>query len=311
MEFNLTTTVNDRDFDQIFAEVKDHGENLNVRGNSELRLFYLRGVSDYHFPIDNLRKFLSKNIGAYVFSRSRIHQFELDCDSYSVGISAMDIMRKNGAADQRGTGNELGEIMVYAFLESVLKAPKIFSKVELSKLGAGGSASDSIHIKLLSAGESSINYEMVFAASGIIGTFTEAVDAVFSHIYEVKKHSTDEINLVDESIFSLPNDDPVVKEMSPLIKPQPGKTVNRDSAYGIFLGYTLGLRKDNRSPDEYRGLVEDKMVADLKQYTPYIRQKIVDLGLSGRSFYMYVFPLDDAATDKLTVMKKVLREEGA
>ena len=309
MEFNHRTTVNDRDFDQIFAEVTDHGEKLDVCANSELRLFYLRGITDYHFPIENLRKFLSKNIGAYVFSRSRIHQFELDGDAYSVGIEAMDIMRKNGDADQRGTGNELGEIMVFTFLESVLKAPKIYSKVELSKVGGGGSASDSIHVKLLGIGESSVNYEMVFAASGIIGTFTEAVDAVFSHIAEVKERSTDEISLVDESIFNFPNDDPVVKEMRPLIKPEPGKTINRDSAYGIFLGYTLGLRKDNRSSDEYRNLVEPKMAADLKQYAPYIRQKIIDLGLSRRSFYIYVFPLDDSAADKQAIMKKVLREE--
>ena len=184
MEFNLRTTVNDRDFDHIFAEVKDHGEVLNVRGNSELRLFYLRGVSDSHFPIENLRKFLSKNIGAYVFSRSKIHQFELEGDAHSVGIEAMDIMRKNGDADQRGTGNELGEIMAFTFLESVLKAPKIYSKVELSKVGGGGSASDSIHDKMLNIGDSTVSYEMVFAASGIIGTFTEAVDAVFSHIAE-------------------------------------------------------------------------------------------------------------------------------
>ena len=282
---------------------------LNVRGNSELRLFYLRGVSDSHFPIENLRKFLSKNIGAYVFSRSKIHQFELEGDAHSVGIEAMDIMRKNGDADQRGTGNELGEIMAFTFLESVLKAPKIYSKVELSKVGGGGSASDSIHVKMLNIGDSTVSYEMVFAASGIIGTFTEAVDAVFSHIAEMKECSSNEINLVDESIFNFPNDDPVVKEMKPLIKPEPGKTINRDSAYGIFLGYTLGLRKDNRSPDEYRNLVEPKMAADLRRYAPYIRQKIIDLGLSGRSFYMYVFPLDDAAADKQAVMKKVLREE--
>ena len=310
MEFNLKTTVNDRDFDQIFAEVKNHGEILDVRGNSELRLFYLRGVSDYHFPIDNLRKFLSKNIGAYVFSRSRINQFELDRDLYSVGLEAMDIMRKNGVADQRGTGNELGEIMAFIFLESVLRAPKIYSKVELSKVGGGGSSSDSIHVKLLDISESSISYEMVFAASGIIGTFTEAVDAVFSHIADVKEHSQDEINLVNESIFNLPKDDPVVEEMRPLIKPAPGKTINRDTAYGIFLGYTLGLRTDNRSPSEYRNLVERKMIADIKQYAPYIREKIVNLGLTGRSFYMYIFPLDDAVTDKHMVMKKVMREEG-
>ena len=41
-------------------------------------------------------------------------------------------MRENGAADTKGTGNELGEMLVYTLLEEKLDAPKILSRVELS-----------------------------------------------------------------------------------------------------------------------------------------------------------------------------------
>ena len=150
---------------------------------------------------------------------------------------------------------------------------------------------------------------MVFAASGIVGTFHRAVDDVFSHVMSINGQSIEEIRIFDESIFGLPNDDPVVKAMKPLVKPKRGETVGRDSAYGIFIGYTLGLGKDNRSPAEYRNLVEPKMASDIKHYAPYIRRKIEDCGLTGNSFYMYFFPLDNAEADKLSVMKKVLRED--
>ena len=36
--------------------------------------------------------------------------------------------------DQKGTGSELGEILLYAFLEDVLGAPKLMTKVELTTL---------------------------------------------------------------------------------------------------------------------------------------------------------------------------------
>ncbi len=308
MELNFNTTINNRDFEQLFAEVQ-HNEKLDVRANSELRLFYLRGVSNYHFPLDKLYRFLSRNIGAYVFSRSKINRFNIEGDMMSVGLEAMDAMRKNGAPDQRGSGNELGEIMVYSFLESVLKAPKVYSKVELSNVNCGKSKSDGIHIKVIKTETSSLKYEMVFAASGIVGTFSKAVDDVFDHISDINDDAEDEIKIVDESIFSFPSDDPVVTELKPIITPMPGVTVDRDSAYGIFLGYSLGLDKTRRSPDEYRDLVEKKMVSDLKQYAPYIKKKICELGMNGQSFYLYVFPFDDAEVDKATVMRKVLREE--
>lgn len=308
MELNFNTTINSQDFEQLFAEVQ-HNEKLDVRANSELRLFYLRGVSDCHFPLDRLYRFLSRNIGAYVFSRSKINRFKIEEDLMSVGLEAMDAMRKNGAPDQRGSGNELGEIMVYSFLESVLKAPKVYSKVELSNVNGGKSKSDGIHIKVIKTGTSSLKYEIVFAASGIVGTFSKAVDDVFEHISDINDDAVDEIKIVDESIFSFPNDDPIVTELKPIITPAPGVTVDRDSAYGIFLGYSLGLDKTRYSSDEYRDLVEKKMVSDLKQYAPYIKKKIRELGLNGRSFYLYVFPFDDAEVDKATVMRKVLRVE--
>jgi hypothetical protein len=56
-------------------------------------------------------------------------------------------MKKNSAADQKGTGNELGEILLYAFLEDILGAPKLFSKVELNAASTPfGKESDSIHL---------------------------------------------------------------------------------------------------------------------------------------------------------------------
>ena len=45
---------------------------------------------------------------------------------------ALRIMRKRDAADGKGIGNELGEIMIYAFLEEKLEAHKLLSKIELS-----------------------------------------------------------------------------------------------------------------------------------------------------------------------------------
>lgn len=47
-EYQLGKTVNDKDFNQVFTEVF-HSEGLGVHANSELRLFRLKDVTDFHF----------------------------------------------------------------------------------------------------------------------------------------------------------------------------------------------------------------------------------------------------------------------
>ena len=92
---------------------------------------------------------------------------------------ALRIMRKRGAADAKGTGNELGEIMIYAFLEEKLKAYKLLSKIELSTDAAQYlSEADGIHF-LCSDGTSGSYNQMVFGASNIVGEIKEAIDQAF------------------------------------------------------------------------------------------------------------------------------------
>ena len=81
MNINLAKTVNDKDFNQVFTEVF-HSEGLGVHANSELRLFRLKDVTDFHFSQDNLLTFLERNIGRYVFSRSKLEKFHLDGDDH-------------------------------------------------------------------------------------------------------------------------------------------------------------------------------------------------------------------------------------
>ena len=64
----------------------------------------------------------------------------------------------------------------------------------------------------------------------------------------------------------------------------------------------------NKDRADYRQAVDKKMEADIKKYLPKLQGHIQTLGLTGRSFYVYIVPFDDAETDKNTVMKKVMRK---
>ncbi len=87
-------------------------------------------------------------------------------------------------------------------------------------------------------------------------------------------------------------------------------TTFRHAHFVIFpvLGYTLGLDPNKYSSQEYRDLVDKKITAGVSNALPQIKEKIAELGLTNRSFYVYILPFDDAEDDKKSIMKNVMRE---
>ena len=291
----LSKTLTSGNFDEVFIEVP-HEEKLGLVNSEQLRLFHLN-VVDKAFSLKELQSFLRKNIGQYVFSRMKIEEYELSGDAYSVGLDAIELMRKNGKAD---------EILLYAFLEEKLKAPKIMSKVELqTEAKQSNSKCDSIH--LLSLGnDDAPYYHMVFGTSSIDGDVKDAIDLAFKAVTEIRDSKDKERTLAENTVFSRDLNENTVNRIRDILIPDPKKHANVDTAFGLFLGYSIGLNPANYSSIEYRRAVNKKMELDIKNHTRYITQRIVDLNLEQYSFYLYVLPLDNATEDKKTVMERII-----
>ena len=177
MSDSFDKTLRGKHFDEVFTEVT-HTETLGLKNPEQLRLFHLN-VNNNAFSSDKLEQFLRRNIGLYVFSRAQIEEYNIEGDAYSVGMDALDIMKRNGNPGQKGTGNDLGEILLYVFLEQVLGAPKIMSKVELqTRAKQYGSKCDGIHLLSLEQKFGMPYYHMVFGTSSIVGDMKKAVEEV-------------------------------------------------------------------------------------------------------------------------------------
>lgn len=290
-------TIKSGTIDSVFKEVK-HSEELGLLNPAQLRLFHLKLDGDT-FTDEGLYQCLRRNIGNYVYSRTRIAKFKEEDDEASINLEAMQLVNEQRKKAPEQFGNMLGEILLYAFFEEKLGAPKIFSKIELDVLNSE-SFYDGVH--LLKINEDS--FQMVFGTSNVENQIDAALDNAFDKIkngLEQKKHG---IPLVNDLIFAQSADSTLAEELSKAITPSPD-TPDVDTAYGIFLCYSLGLKKTGRAVSEYKKLVEQKMVSDLQYSLPKIRKYIDDCGLLSRSFYIYAVPLDDAAEDKTIIMKKV------
>lgn len=306
MDVVFSKTLKDKDMDRIFAEVLCT-EDLGLSKPGQLRLFHLL-VRDGKFYHDDLEKWLYRNLSRYVFSRAMLEQFRKNDDLDAAIERAIQTMRENGATNEKGMGNELGEMMIYAFLEGKLSAPKLMSRVELSTdLSQYKSVCESIHLFSNTDTNGTQFSQMVFGASNIVGEIQDAVDNAFDAILRIKKHTSREIQMVEKTVLDRLFDDNEIAFLKDTIIPTPNAQSRYNTAYGVFLGYSIGVKAEEHPEIEYEELVTKKMVEDIQRHAGYIANKIKSNGLDMHSFYIYILPFMDAESDKSEIIDHVMK----
>jgi len=296
---NIPKTLKGKNFDKVFTEVSHTGK-LGLSNPNQLRIFRL-SMENNEFSYEDLLSFLKTNIGRYVYSRAKIENFRVSEELESVGLEALSIMNKTGKPDEKGTGNELGEMLLYAFLEQVLGAPKLLSKVELNTLeGNNKSNSDCVH--LLTIDGATRYRQLVFGASNIVGDLKNAIDNAFESIVGIEKNKKNELRVVDSTIFYHVFDKDTTDRIKALILPSKLNPDRPDTAFGVFLGYSLGLNEGDLPNSEFKIKAIKKMEEDINYQATYMAKKITDLGMNKYSFYFYVMPFNDAPIDKKEIM---------
>lgn len=304
----LQCTLNRDDFDQIFIESDGAGQ-LKNPNYSQVRLFYL-DIENNEFAYDCLDDFLIDNIGYYVLSRTEMQVLRDKHKEQAACLRAIRAMNQHGIPGQKGTGNDLGEIMVYAFLEDVLGAPKILTKAEIVE-GTAGSRTDGVHLlKLNDSGKD--RYQLVLATSDITGDIYKAVKKVLLQLDDIVGAMKNERQMVDRAVLSSSFDADTTAYLKSILIPSRASSGRPDISFGIFIGYSLGIDASQFDTDTYRTKAMEKMKKDVEDIAPNISIQLAKMALLGKnnignhSFYFYFMPFDDADKDKNTIMQNLL-----
>ena len=304
----LQCTLNRDDFDQIFIESDGAGQ-LNNPNYSQVRLFYL-DIENNEFAYDCLNDFLIDNIGYYVLSRTEMQALRDKHKEQAACLRAIRAMNHHGMPGQKGTGNDLGEVMAYAFLEDVLGAPKILTKAEIVG-GTAGSRTDGVHLlKLNDRGKD--NFQLVLAASDIAGDIKKAVTSVLLRLDDITGAMSNERQMVDRAVLSSSFDADTTAYLKSILIPSRASVGRPEVSFGIFVGYSLGIDSTLYDTDTYRTKAMEKMKKDVEDIAPYISTQILKMSLIGKnnianhSFYFYFMPFDDADVDKDAIMQNLL-----
>ena len=287
----LTMSVRGKGFNDAFVPVCQAP--LGLRNPEDCQIFRLK-IEDNEFTYAGMKKYLNTNIGRYVYSRAEMERYKAEGDLESVGMEAAQYIREHS------TGNELADMLLYAFLEEVLGAPKLLSSIEL------GASTNCAGIHLHSIGQDASTYQMVYGSSKIEGDLKSAIDAAFDAVVQIKAKRITGVELVNSAAFGKSVDVQTALAIKDILIPTKQGQEPPGTAFGLFLGYSLGLNPEDYSATEFIDEAVSRMESDIRENAEYISNKITTFHLGMHSFYIYVLPFNNAPEDKTSIINMLI-----
>lgn len=302
MGVNFENTSNTNGFN-IFEKLTS--EKISYGGHDNALNLYILKIHDKLFSYDKLYKYILDNICQYVFNRRKNIE---EKESKTLILEALDHLREINSDKDSGAGGELGEILLYLFLEQDLQAPKLFSKVELkTSPNDYVKGADGIHFKFRTNENEEKVLQLVVGEAKIRNGLKDAIEDAFTSINTYISNNTQDVRLLDTHLMNqLIEDD----EAEILKKYLIGDEVeNKETIFGIFIGYSINYDGANDSNDKYKQNIKE---ANLQQVLSY-KQKIIDeikkYNISNYEFNFYFLPFHSALKDRKIIIDQLTKKE--
>lgn len=270
---------------------------------------FLLPINARNFDYNSVSDNLMESVADYALSRKIRDKYK---------DKAMTLSKKAREKFKEAAKNdgELGELLLFCFLEGHLGAPKILTKLELktsNQLYVNGS--DGVHLKKISEQK----YQLIFGESkthsDLKGAFDNAFKSISEFINEVNAKGDDKsgINFEKGLISSNVESDIFEKDdeeiLNVLLYPEK-KNYNfcLDDAFSIFIGYEIDIKDEQTrySNDEFPTEIERKIINQIEAYKNNIHRLIKKYGLIGHTFYVFIMPFTNIDESRKKILKKVL-----
>ena len=286
----INTTIKEKDFNNVFKEIYHNEKIINDRNQNTLNIYQL-DIVNHKFDYKKIKKFIKNNISNYVFSRIQHETYIKNEEIENLTYDAVKKVKLESC-------NYFSEIMIYSFLECVLKAPKIFTKFELNHSHSSG-----IHFIRFELNGSYVS-QLIFCATETTNKFNDSINKVFEQINRIDNNIDEEFELLSPTLLQQNFDDKMSNYIQRLIIPNENNSDDIENAYGIFIGYSFNtdVNTELLTKDE----ITNQLLIDVSEIKSLIENKIKLLNLNNKTFYVYVLPLNNALTDKDEIMRSIL-----
>ena len=298
----MNLCMGENDFLECFEELISK----DITNKNKLNIFVLQSNANA-FDYKLLEKNLRDMVAGYTLSRKVQEQYKNRpmTLAHKVKEKFLDYTKNNG---------ELGELLLYCFLESHLKAPKILSKLELKTTNKKYiNGSDGIHYLKLPNG----NYQLIFGESKMYEELSEAIGDALNSIKEFKE----EVNSKEEEKSGIGFEkslvsDNLIKEFSKedekfiidLIYPKSSNSFEVDDAFGIFIGYQIEVTEEEKklTNSDFRKAIKDKIIKEVDAISESINKRIKSRNLDGHNFYVYIVPFTEIDLNRKEILGEIL-----
>lgn len=297
-------SINEKFLDLFYKEIECDVPDTN----SKLNLHILK-IENNQFCYDELIKQLGNHMIPFALSKKEIKEFEKDQRYYELVEKAGSKFRDYNVND-----GEAGELLLFCFLESHLKAPKILTKLEI-KLSSNDYAKGSDGIHLLELAPK--NYQLIFGESKLYQELTTSLTKAFESIHDFrtrkKNNIHDEIGLINSQLCKEAFDEDLYQFLKSVIMPKVSDIdpIVKNNAFAIFAGFEINPTSEDKrlSNNEFLALIKKKIKTEVESKMKHIKNKIDQYELYNYTFYVYVFPFMQLDETRKEIIKKITRVE--
>ena len=213
--------------------------------------------------------------------------------------------RKTFRSYTTNTG-ELGEILLYNFLEGALRAPKILSKMSLKTApGDYTKMSDGNHYLKLHNPD---RYHIIFGEAKMYKNLSKGFKSAFKSIADHQSGKEFEKSLISSQIENEFIEEVDKKMINAILYPSDSEIkIKVSDAFGIFIGFEIdNTEGQTKTEDDYEKWVKNKIVSIVKSRTATIEKYITENKLVGDNFYVYLMPFIDLDESREEITKGVI-----
>lgn len=205
------------------------------------------------------------------------------------------------------TDGEVGELMLYSFLESHLNAPKILTKMRFkTSTNDPVKRADGIHLLKIEEGY----FQLIYGESKLYKDLTSGITDAFKSVHEFKTRNNN--NIHDECIFLINNieSELTTKEyeyVKAILIPNESEK-EYDVSFGIFIGFEIEVPEEfaNKNNREFRIELKKLLKEKVSEKIQHIKNKINEFDIRSNNCYIYLVPFTDLNKDKLKILEAIL-----
>lgn len=301
---NELHTTMDKDFLDNFHLLVNENEGKNVLK------FFCPYIDANSMNYDNLIISLRDAAGHYCLSRRTWDEY------VKSPMQLSHLVREKFRKLDQNKG-ELGELLLFSFLETDLKAPKLLTKMELkTNPNMYFNGADGVHYLKLSDG----NYQLIYGESKAYSDLEKGISAALDSIQNFKndlikddksnefRGITFEKGLLNACICHEAYTEDERSFLKSLIYPRATCSYAVDTAFAVFVLYDLKIdsKEKQRDNSDFRQWLFKKLTTSIKAMIPSIIKKIENKGLTGHCFYFYIVPFEKMKTTQKNVLAGVV-----